>query len=64
MYSVYSDIIVVGFCFSLNGDVSWLLRRCGLSASTINVLWKFSKASLSDLTDDCETHIKIVINCN
>ena len=26
-------IIVVGFCFSLNGDVSWLLRRCGLSAS-------------------------------
>ena len=27
------DIIVVGFCFSLNGDVSWLLRRCGLSAS-------------------------------
>ena len=26
-------VIVLGFCFSLNGDVSWLLRRCGLSAS-------------------------------
>lgn len=24
---------MVGFCFSLNEDVSWLLRRCGLSAS-------------------------------
>ena len=26
-------IIVVGFCFSVNSDVSWLLRRCGISAT-------------------------------
>ena len=26
-------IIVVGFCFSMNSDVSWLLRRCGISAT-------------------------------
>ena len=26
-------IIVVGFCFSMNSDVSWLLRKCGISAT-------------------------------
>ena len=27
------DIIMVAFCYSLNGDVDLMLRRCGLSAT-------------------------------
>ena len=30
-------IIVVGFCFSMNSDVSWLLRKCQYKSNSVNI---------------------------
>ena len=57
-------IIVVGFCFSLNGDVSWLLRRCGLSASMFltHDLRKITKKAWVELNHIQKELLEIVGN--
>ena len=51
------DIIMLAFCYSLNSDVSMLLRRCGLFSIMVlshdlKMLTKNPKAELNEIQRD------------